>query len=335
MKKKKEEDDGLLLDDILSSINKIGDDMLVRCGQETVNESLLYRTSGVYALDWAVSNGKGLPQGKIIEIFGPESSGKTSLVNCIFSHWQEFGNVVMLDYEHRYNIDFAVSHGLRPEKLVFIQPRSGEKGLELVERRITKAKDVSIICVDSIPAIITKQEMKGDYGDSNIGAQARLVTQFVRQLSGRLFKDSMSVILINQLRDAVGDMFKNEKTPGGRAIRFFASLRINIRKKDKIKKGGEVVGHMVKMTIEKSSVGPSHRELEVPFYYRRGFDNSPFLEEKGREVGIFRNGEFHLNEKIYPKEKAKRSREISHKIWRAILEKLNQPKVREKKDIGD
>lgn len=330
---KKEED--LSLDSILSSIKKIGDDMLIRSGHDAVNESLLYRTSGVYELDWIISNGRGIPRGKIIEIFGPENSGKTSLVNCIFSHWQEFGKVVMLDYEHRYNIEFAVSHGLLPERLVFIQPRSGEKGLELVERKIVEAKDVAVVCIDSIPAIITKQEMKGDYGDSNIGAQAKLVTQFVRQLSGRLYKDSPLVILTNQLRDAVGDMFKNEKTPGGRAMKFFTSLRINLRKKEKLKKGGEVIGHMVKMTIEKSSVGPAHRELEVPFYYDTGFDNSKFLKEKGKEVGVFRNGEFHLNEKIYPEKKAKTSRKISYKIWQHILQKLNQPKVSEETGVGE
>lgn len=336
MKKKIKEDTGIIgISDIMSSIKKMGDDMLIRDGVDKVNEMLHYYTSGVFALDWIISKGRGLPKGKIIEIFGPENSGKTSLVNCIYSQWQNNGRIVMLDFEHRYNAEFAASHGVDCQKMLFIQPRSGEKALELIERKIIGAKDVAVVCVDSIPAIITKQEMAGDYGDANIGAQARLVSQFVRQLSGKLFVDSPLVILTNQLRDAVGDLFKNEKTPGGRALKFFASIRINLRKKEKIKKSGEVVGHYVKITIEKSSIGPAHREIEVPFYYETGFDNSEFLKEKGREVGMFRNGEFHLNEKIYSEKKAKTSRKISYKIWQAILEKLNQPKVTEETGVGE
>lgn len=313
------------IDDIFSKMNDLNnEDMLVRNGVDAINDGLIYKTSGVYALDWIVSNGRGLPKGKMIEIFGPENCGKTALTSCIFSKWQKDGKVVMLDYEHRYNIEYAISHGVNKDKLIFIQPRSGEKGLELVERRIVKATGVEVVAIDSIPAIVTKQEMKGDYGDANIGAQAKLVTQFVRQLSGRLRRDSPLIILVNQLRDAVGDMFKNEKTPGGRAMKFFVSLRINMRKKTKIKDGNEVIGHNIKISIEKSSIGPAHKEIEVPFYYSTGFDNYPFILSMAKDVGMFKSSAFHLNEKESISEsKVENSRKLQYKVWKEILRRIN------------
>lgn len=331
MKKTKKGKDGESIDDIFNSLVKLSnDDMLVRKGVDEINDGFIYRSSGVYALDWIVSKGRGLPKGKIIEIFGPENCGKTSLANRIFSFWQDAGKVVMLDYEHRYNIEYAIQHGVSREKLMFIQPRSGEKGLELVERRIVRASGVEVVAIDSIPAIITKQEMKGEYGDANIGGQARLVSQFVRQLSSRLKRTSPLVIVTNQLRDAVGDMFKSEKTSGGRALKFFASLRINMRKKEKIKKSDVVVGHKIKITIEKSSVGPAHGEIEVPFYYDKGFDNFPFILMMAKKYGIFKQWCFHLNEKEYSEKKVKLNTRIQHRVWLTILAEIERIEDEEK-----
>ena len=244
--------------------------------------------SGSLLLDEALGVG-GYPKGRIIEIYGPESSGKTTLaLHAIAECQKQGGRAAFVDAEHAIDPVYAKNLGVDVDELILSQPDNGEQALEIVEM-LASSGAISLIIVDSVAALVPQAELDGEMGDSSVGLQARLMSKAMRKLAGVLNKQNCAVIFINQLREKVGVMYGNpETTSGGRALKFYASIRIDIRRTEALKSGSDIVGNTVKVKVVKNKVSPPFKTCELDIIYGQGISKESEILDKAVELGLIK-----------------------------------------------
>lgn len=263
-----------------------GKGAIMKLGDNNVNTDIEVIPTGCLSLDLALGIG-GVPRGRIMEIYGPESSGKTTVALHIIAETQKAGGVAaFIDAEHALDAQYARALGVNINELYLSQPDTGEQALDICES-LVRSSAVDIIVVDSVAALTPKAEIEGDMGDTHVGLLARLMSQALRKLTAITNRSKTSVIFINQLREKVGVMFGNpETTPGGKALKYFASLRLDIRKADALKSDGEIIGNRTKCKVVKNKLAPPFKVAEFDIIYGEGISQEGCLIDLGVEFGV-------------------------------------------------
>lgn len=265
---------------------RFGEGSIMKLGESAVMSSVEAIPSGSLALDLALGVG-GIPRGRIAEIFGPEGSGKTTLGQHIIAEAQKRGGMTAyIDVEHALDPTYASHCGVNVEDMLISQPDTGEQALEITEA-LVRSGAIDVIVIDSVAALVPRSEIEGEMGDAHIGLQARLMSQALRKLAAAIGKSGTAVIFINQLREKVGIIFGNpEVTPGGRALKFYSSVRIDLRRVETIKQGGVVIGSRVRARIVKNKVAPPFRSAEFDLMFDHGISREGNLIDLGVELGL-------------------------------------------------
>src|SRR3989344_3229118 len=325
-------ENGSSIDDTINEIKtKFGDEAIMKLGDKPrVGVDAI--PSGSIGVDWALGTG-GFPRGRIIEVFGPESSGKTTLTLHAIAEAQKAGGVcAFIDAEHALDPEYAKRIGVKIEELLISQPDTGEQALEITESLVRSGK-IDIVVIDSVAALTPRDEIEGEMGAHHVGKQARLMSQALRKLTAITAKSKTIVIFINQIRMQIGVMFGNpETTPGGKALKFYTSIRIDIRRIAQIKKGDEVIGGRHRVKVVKNKVAPPFKQTEFDLMYNEGISTEGEILALGEKFGIiqksgnsYKYGELVLGRGYdAARQLLKEDKKLSTEIMKEIRTKLKE-----------
>ena len=322
-----QEDKLKALDAALAQIEKqFGKGSVMKLGDSNINMNIETIPTGSLSLDLALGLG-GVPKGRVIEIYGPESSGKTTVALHMVAEVQKRGGIAgFIDAEHALDPVYAKNIGVDIDNLYISQPDNGEQALEITETMV-RSGAVDIVIVDSVAALVPKAEIEGDMGDSHVGLHARLMSQALRKLTGVISKSNCIVVFINQLREKVGIMFGNpETTTGGRALKFYASIRMDVRRIESLKQGGEVIGSRTRVKVVKNKVAPPFKEAEFDIMFGKGISKEGDVLDLAANLGIIvksgawyayqdaKIGQGRENAKLYLKNNPQIMEEVERKV---------------------
>lgn len=331
-KEKKEDKENKKIESVVDEIkSKFGEGMIMKLG-DVKKVDVASIPTGSISLDLALGIG-GVPRGRIIEVYGPESSGKTTLTLHIAANAQKAGGTVaFVDAEHAMDPEYARRIGVNIDELLISQPDAGEQALDIVET-LVRSNAVDVIVVDSVAALVPRSEIEGEMGDHHVGKQARLMSQALRKLTPIVAKSNTVVIFINQIRMKIGVMFGNpETTTGGQALKFYSSVRIEVRRSAQIKKGDEIVGNRTKVKVVKNKVAPPFKTAEFDIMYNEGISKSGDLLDTGVKFEVIKkagNSYSYGEEKMgVGREKAKvflnENPKVATKIYKEVLKRMDE-----------
>ena len=328
----------IALDSALEQIEKnFGKGSIMKLGDRPESRNIPFIPTGAIALDIALGIG-GVPRGRIVEIYGPESSGKTTLVQHVIAEAQKLGGTAaLIDAEHAFDALYAAKTGVNVDELLVSQPDTGEQALDIAETLI-RSNAVDVIAIDSVAALVPRAEIEGEIGDSHIALQARLMSQSLRRLAGSINRSNCSVVFTNQLRMKVGVMFGNpEITPGGKALKYYAAVRMEIRRIQTVKIGDDILGIKVRVKVVKNKVAPPFRTAEFDIMFNEGISKEGNILDVGVEFGIIKKsgswyeyggeklGQGRESAKVFMKENIKIRDEIEKKIRKTVNKNQEVP----------
>jgi len=345
--KKKTAQNQKALDTAITQIERsYGKGAIMRMGEDSFSSSIEAIPTGAINLDAAIGIG-GIPRGRISEIYGPESSGKTTLCLQVIANAQRLGGIAaFVDAEHALDVGYARKLGVDVDNLLVSQPDTGEQALEIAEVLI-RSNAIDVVVIDSVAALVPRAEIEGEMGDTHVGLQARLMSQALRKLTGAVNRSNTSVIFTNQIRIKVGVMFGSpETTSGGRALKFYASLRLDIRRIGAIKDGQDVIGNRTRVKVVKNKCAPPFKQAEFDIQYNEGVSHNALLIDLGVEheiveksgswfsYGDLRMGQGKENSKIFLLENPDIAEEIELRLRTALgLDRANQEELEEADDL--